>query len=268
MMPFGAALAGKLMGKQVYYHVHETSLKPKLLKQFLRLVISLTANKIIFVSNYLQQVERFYKKKQIIIPNAIDSDFLFSASNIMQKDKKSDIFNILMVCSLKKYKGVFEFIKIARILVNNPNIIFTLVLNAEQYEIDEYFVTVEIPSNIQIYSRQKDLDCFYSGADLLMNLSRPDEWIETFGLTIIEGMAYGLPAIVPPVGGPAEIIRDGKEGFLISSYEADAIREKILFLVNNKSEYKTLSTNTIKRVNDFNEKEFEEKICKVFEDTR
>ncbi|MBL0192541.1 MAG: hypothetical protein IPQ18_14735 [Saprospiraceae bacterium] len=34
---------------------------------------------------------------------------------------------------------------------------------------------------------------------------------ETFGLTIIEGMAYSLPAIVPP-SGDFEVIEDGVSG--------------------------------------------------------
>ncbi|MEM6725343.1 MAG: glycosyltransferase, partial [Bacteroidota bacterium] len=36
LLPFGAALAGKLMGKRVVYHVHETSVNPPSLKSFLK----------------------------------------------------------------------------------------------------------------------------------------------------------------------------------------------------------------------------------------
>ena len=32
LLPFGAALAGKIMGKPVMYHVHETSIRPPVLK--------------------------------------------------------------------------------------------------------------------------------------------------------------------------------------------------------------------------------------------
>ena len=261
MMPFGAALAGKLMGKQVYWHLHETSIKPKLLKQFLRFIINLTADKIIFVSRYLQEAESFKNKDQIIIYNSIDSTLI--------PEKKPKIlpntFNILMVCSLKKYKGVFEFLKIANLLHQNISLSFTLILNADQNEIDDYLNDETIPTNVTIYSRQQDVDLFYTQGNLLLNLSRPDEWIETFGLTILEGMIHGLPVIAPPVGGPAEIVRNTIEGYLISSYEVNTIAEKIVFLSTHKTEYETLSINALRRVNDFNEKEFEEKISAVFE---
>jgi len=37
--------------------------------------------------------------------------------------------------------------------------------------------------------------------------------VETFGLTILEGMTYKLPAIVPPVGGVIELVEENKMVF-------------------------------------------------------
>lgn len=260
MMPFGAALAGKLLGKKVYWHIHETSIRPQLLKQFLRFIIHLTADKIIFVSKYLQNTESFQNKNQLVIYNAIEAQ----SQNFSKTHH--DRFNILMICSLKKYKGIFEFIEVANILSSHSNVYFTLVLNAEHSEIDNYFKEMSIPSNMTIYPRQQNVNQFYAQADLLLNLSRPNEWIETFGLTILEGMVYGLPVIVPPVGGPTEIIREGLEGFLISSYDVNAIAEKILYLSDQTTEYERLSSNALQRVHDFNEQIFGQKIIKVFEE--
>ena len=89
MIPFGGALAGKLMGKKVIYHVHETGLKPKLLHSFLRSVISFTADEVIFVSEYLKEVEIFENKKQVVIYNALQSNIIANKieykSNIITK---------------------------------------------------------------------------------------------------------------------------------------------------------------------------------------
>ena len=101
---------------------------------------------------------------------------------------------------------------------------------------------------------------FYQKASLLLNLSRIDECTETFGLTIIEAMAFGIPSIVPPVGGPAELVSDDKEGFLISSYETDLIVNRIRFIQSNKSEYRRLSCNARRRAYDFREELFNQQI--------
>lgn len=260
MMPCGAALAARLMRKQVIYHLHETSLRPVLLKKLLRLVIRLTTSKIIFVSNYLCKVEGFRNIPQYVVHNALSMNI--TKQPVRQMVSK---FDVLMVCSLKKYKGIFEFFEIAKKLLCQSSIRFTLVLNAEQQEIDSWIAGVDIPDNITIFSRQNDVLPFYNNANLLLNLSRPDEWIETFGLTILEGMAQGLPVIAPPVGGPAEIISNGKDGFLISCYETKNIATMILKLASDHEYYSHLAHNAWGRANDFSLTYFKESIIKVIE---
>ena len=260
IMPFGAALAARVMGKQVLYHVHETSIRPALLKRFLRLVMSLTASKVIFVSTYLLQTDGFENKRQYIVHNAFDPEF--SRSLVKQQ---GEFFTVLMVCSLKKYKGVLEFFDLAHLFVSQPSVRFTLILNADQPEIDAYFSGRAISSNVKIFPRQSNVSKFYTDASLLLNLSRPDECVETFGLTILEGMAYGLPVIVPPIGGPAEIVTDGQEGFLISCYETGKISAVIEKLSSDPDLHWRLACNAQARAKDFNLANFEEKIAEIIE---
>ena len=260
MMPFGAALAARLMGKPVIYHVHETSLRPALLKRFLRLVIQLTAAKVVFVSDYLRQVEGFADKRQYVVHNALDA-----AVTPRAERPAGATFNVLMVCSLKDYKGVPEFFDIAGKLMARPEVRFTLVLNAEPAEMETLLAGVAIPANVALFPRQVEVERFYEQADLLLNLSRPDGWVETFGLTILEGMAHGLPVVVPPVGGPAEIVSDGREGFLISCYETQRIADVIGQLAGDRERYLHLARNAQARAKDFCLASFEEKIAGVIE---
>jgi glycosyltransferase involved in cell wall biosynthesis len=264
LLPFGAAIMGKLLGKPVIYHIHETSIRPKLFKQFLRWIVNKTASKIIFVSKILKDKEMFKNKKQDVVYNALSKSFLEQAivNNYNPIDEKG-IFNIYMIASLKAYKGVNEFVEIAQKCLNNNALKFVLVLNANQIEIDEYFKNIVLPNNINILPTQKYLHLHYKKASLLLNLSRVDQWVETFGLTILEAMAYGIPVIVPPVGGPSEIVTNNKEGYLISSKNIHEIAEKIIFLSKNHDTLLRLSKNTLIRSKYFREKKFEEGILKV-----
>lgn len=45
----------------------------------------------------------------------------------------------------------------------------------------------------------------------------PIHWEEPFGLVMIEALSCGTPVIAYPHGGPAEIVTDGVNGFLVSS---------------------------------------------------
>ena len=260
LLPFGAGLAGKFMKKEVYYHVHETSISPAVFKKFLRFMVKLTASKIFFVSNSLAESESFENIPGELIYNALPDQFVQTAKEHSYTPKKENVFNVLMICSLKAYKGVDEFVTIANLCKQHSEIHFTLLLNAEQEEIQEYFEAKEVSTNITFVSRQKNVFPFYENASLVLNLSRVDEWVETFGLTILEAMAFGIPVIVPPVGGPTEIVKEGKEGFLISSYDMKKIAEKIEELSKNQSLCQELSNNARKRVLDFNEGIFFKKI--------
>ena len=260
MLPFGAALAGKLMGKPVYYHVHETSLTPASFKRFLRFMVQKAASKVIFVSKSVADAESFANMPQAVIYNALPDDLAKVAETNQYKYKSGESFNVLMICSLKVYKGVEEFLRVAELCEVHQKITFTLVLNAEQSELDAYFAKRVLPSNVTLDPRQNNLIPYYEKASLVLNLSRVDECVETFGLTIIEAMAFGIPVIVPAVGGPTEIVKEGKEGFLISSYDMKKIAEKIEELSKNQSLCQELSNNARKRVLDFSEGIFFKKI--------
>ena len=260
LLPFGAGLAGKFMKKDVYFHVHETSIQPAVFKKFLRYMLQKTASKVLFVSESLKESESFKNIAQEVIYNAVSNDFLEVATKHQYVYKQDSAFNVLMICSLKAYKGVEEFVTIADLCKNAEDIGFTLLLNAEQSEIDAYFKDRELSSNLTVVSRKKNIIPFYKNASLVMNLSRVDQWVETFGLTIVEAMAFGVPVIVPPVGGPTEIVRDDEEGYLISSYETLKISQHIQELANDEAKCLSLSQNARERVKVFNEAIFEEKI--------
>ncbi|MEL6864880.1 MAG: glycosyltransferase family 4 protein [Bacteroidota bacterium] len=237
LLPFGAALAGVLMGKPVIYHIHETSVSPALLKRFLRWVANRTASEAIFVSHYLQEQEALNKVNGHTIYNGLSSAFL-KAANLKNKRDQQEAFRLLMLCSLRDYKGVREFTQLASML---PDCQFDLVLNADQAAIDTYFAKLKISPNLHIYPSQSNVHQFYQKADLVLNLSHPEQWIETFGMTILEAMHYGIPCIVPPIGGPTELIEDGQEGYLTDQRNIDQLFQQINYLKTQPQAYQQMA---------------------------
>lgn len=247
VLPFGAAFLGKARGCRVIYHVHETSVKPALLKRFLFGVMRWAASDIIYVSDYLAKQEHIENKRIHILPNAIENEFL-NAARTFNRDT-SPPTNVLMVCSLKPYKGIFEFISLA---TENPTFQFKLVANASKSQVDLFVQDHPLPANLEIIAVQSYLHPFYNWAHVIVNLSRPDEWIETFGLTIIEGMAHSLPAIVPPVGGIAALVEDGVNGYHVDSRDALTLSAK-LHCICTPDIHQAMSENARERIDSFNE---------------
>lgn len=257
VLPFGAAIAGKLRGCKIIYHIHETSVKPKIFKKFIFGTAKMAADKIIFVSEYLLQQESLIKNQELLY-NVLESDFAEKAD--LSRNLKKGIPVVLMICSLKIYKGIDEFLELAK---RNSSYIFKLVVNATEQEIQEYFKDKEIPELLIIYPTQTDTHPFYQEASIILNLSHPDLWVETFGLTILEGMRYGLPAIVAPVGGVTELVENNKNGFLIDSKNTDELSEKLNYILNNPSVYQSFSEASYEKSLLFSEVYFEKKALDI-----
>ncbi|MCC5927243.1 MAG: glycosyltransferase family 4 protein [Bacteroidetes bacterium] len=258
VLPFGAALLGKIKGCRVIYHIHETTMKPAILKKALFGIAKFAADDVIYVSKYLANEEPFAGKSTHVLHNAIPEEFINRAKRIPRDISMPQ--NVLMVCSLKTYKGVREFVTLAARLKKYR---FRLVVNASLEDIEAFFEGTTIPGNLELYPTQRDVIPHFAWADLVMNLSHPDGWVETFGLTIIEGMAFRIPAIVPPVGGITEVVDDGFNGYHINPHDIDTLEEAIEKMFQSSGLYSRLSKNAQIKLSAFREQTFIDESLKV-----
>lgn len=229
MLPFGAALSSRLFAEKTIYYVHESHLKPSVLKRFLRSVIELSSDNVIFVSHYLLKSEGFHNPTMTVVYNGLRSDFphLPNVDNPTKFNSKKIVFS----GSLKEYKGVDYVIELARQM---PDFKFILALNCTIGEIDDYLEKNSVTYNVNLISRPSNIKDIYHNGFAVLNLSIPELWTETFGLSILEGMNYGCVPIVPEVGGPIEIV-DSQCGFICDSSRTAEIK---IFLTNLACDYK------------------------------
>jgi glycosyltransferase involved in cell wall biosynthesis len=242
MLPFGAGIAGKLLGIKVIYYVHETLIKPNYFKKFLRFFIEYCASSVIFVSHFLKKEESFSKPKQVVIYNGLRSDF--SSINVIDDNKLRTKYlskKILFAGSLKSYKGIYELLKIADKLKDFK---FIAAMNCEPAELNVFINESKPPNNITFLARPNNIDEIFRESFLVLNLSLIDEWIETFGLTLIEGMAFGSPVVSPPVGGPVEFVTENN-GFLIDSRDTNGIVQFICQLNSSFDVWKEYSIEAL-----------------------
>ena len=221
LLPFGGAILGFLRGARVIYHLHETSVSPEFFKRFLLSWVRWCATEVIYVSDFLARQEPLDKPHHVVW-NAIPDAFLRRAAEASPSSGR--LRNVLLIASLKRYKGIDEYVALAAYC---PEFQFELVVNATTSEIADYFGDQRLPDNLTVYPAQRDVHPFYRRADVVLNLSRPDEWVETFGLTALEGMAYGRPVIVPPVGGIAEVVPDGRAGYHLTGSDTAGIAARL-----------------------------------------
>ena len=228
VMPFGAGLYGFLNGNKVVYHIHEMKFSPRFLSSFLFLVSDLVSSLNIYVSDYQQYKLNVKRKSSVVLKNAISSEIYSAALKHNYSYRISGVFQVLMLSSAREYKGIYEYIKICNAMLSRNDIQFSLVLSETEFVTLDFLKDTEIPNNLTIYPKTDVPEVYYRKSNLVLNLSIPDSWVETFGLTLIEAMSFGIPVIAPPVGGPCEILKEGKGGFLIDSRKTVEVVSRII----------------------------------------
>jgi glycosyltransferase involved in cell wall biosynthesis len=263
LLPFGAALYGRLTGRRVVYHVHEISLSPAPLKWLLMGVARWASSLNIYVSDAHRLAMPIGGVPAVRVHNALDPEFLRRAAQSVYAHRRDGVFTVLMVASLRDYKGVPELLALAESIQDKDGVRFELLVNDGQEDIERYFAGRARPANLVVHPRTADPGGFYSRASLLLNLSRVDQWVETFGMTILEAMAFGVPVIVPPVGGPTELVTDGVEGYWVDSLDRQALLDCVARLSRDEALCLAMSKAGRNRAAAFSPERFAEEIRRV-----
>lgn len=111
--------------------------------------------------------------------------------------------------------------------------------------------------------RRADLKYYYSAADVFVTTP----WYEPFGITPLEAMACGTPVIGANVGGIKYSVRDGHTGYLVPPNDADALGERLAYLLRRPQLLRRFSQQAIERVNrQFTWKRISAQIADVYEE--
>lgn len=245
IIPMYAALAGVLMKKKIIYHVHEKYVTKSLKSILAEYVFNHVKAERRFVSKYVANMYNPRTGCQTIIQyNKLSDSF---TKKVKIRPINSHGYNeIIMIASLQKGKGVDNFLRLSQMM---EDLHFTLIVSSTEERIKQYFNS-ELPPNISILPKQSDIHPYLYKSDVLLNLSLPFFWVETFGMTIIEGMAYGLPAIVPNVGGPIELVENGYNGFSLDVSNIELVANKIREILV-PTQYNIMHNNALQKVQQF-----------------
>lgn len=94
---------------------------------------------------------------------------------------------------------------------------------------------------------------FRSGTDLAAHLASADLFVhpgelETFGQTIQEAMASGLPVIAPRRGGPVDLVTPSRTGWLYTPGMLDELRDRAADLLFDDAKREAFGTAALESV--------------------
>jgi glycosyltransferase involved in cell wall biosynthesis len=179
----------------------------------------------------LQTEESFFKRSSIrYIYNGIDINTFVATkvSAVYEKYSLKEKKLIISVASVwSESKGFSEFFKLRKKL-SDKYVIMLVGVSEEQIK--------KLPQGIigiQRTQMQQELAELYSAAEIVLSLSRA----ETFGLTIVEGMACGTPAIVYERTALPELITDTTGVVVKNVGDIDSVCAAIETIAQNGKDY-------------------------------
>lgn len=240
-MPYQAVLAGKLLNKDIIYHVHEKFIIKGRIHRIAEFIFYSVKAKRIYVSNYLKDAYKDSNLSSEVVYNKLSKDFTSQIKIRPIEERKRK--NITLISAKASFdKGVDIFYKLSLIC---PDYNFYFI-SEESEDLVRSFINCSNLNNFHICSGRNGISSYLENTDILVNFTNPKYSIETFGMTILEAMAYGIPSIAPNYGGPKELIVDGLNGFLIDNIEdIDEIKNKLFFILTPEN-YSKFANNSLK----------------------
>ncbi len=149
-------------------------------------------------------------------------------------DEKTLLVGI--VGRLVPIKNHVMFIDIAKEVLDKkiiPKIKFVIIGDGELRSfLESRSKELGIEKDIIFTGWERDLSSVYADLDVVALTS----FNEGTPVSIIEAMASGKPVIATSVGGVADIVEDGKNGFLVKSNDRHEFSEKLIRLLQNEGE--------------------------------
>ena len=143
------------------------------------------------------------------VPNPID---IAKEPPIEVKDNEA----FLMVSRLSKEKGCLKFAEASKIIDCNPVFV-------GDGEAKEQILGINPKAHVTGWKSHEEVRHWLSQARALVF---PSLWYETFGLTVLEAAAKGIPAIVSDGCAARDFIQDGETGFIFQNGNvADLLRD-------------------------------------------
>lgn len=190
-------------------------------------------------------IKRFGGKNIVQIYNPIDEKIFDYVGSYNVNSKK-----ILCVGRLSYPKNFSLLIDIANVvLTDNPGWTWDIYGEGElRSELEEKIKNYGLEERLYLKGQVGNIYELYKEYSMLIMTSL----YEGFPMTLLEGMANGLPLISFDIKtGPDEIIIDGENGYLVKPFDTQQMIEKINLLISNPELREHMSENGKKNCGKF-----------------
>jgi glycosyltransferase involved in cell wall biosynthesis len=195
---------------------------------------------IIAVSEFLGEILRKLSTNVVVIYNMVDRPLL--------KKVKKNRLNIIFLGAIIDDKGIFDILDV---FIDNyyyfmDSVTLHIGGRGDVRRLKNIIIQKKLEKFVIYHGWLNELEKhkLLSQSDVLIQPS----YFEGFGISIAEGMSYGLPIIATSVGGIPELVENNLNGFLMPPGDKLQIFEAIKSFIENPKLIEMMGKESIKRV--------------------
>jgi glycosyltransferase involved in cell wall biosynthesis len=243
--------AGIFLRKKIIVHLHGGGFEKyyknsSKFEKFLIYKIFNNADKIIVLSNNLvpKIAKLFDTKRIIVLPNTIS---IPQRSFFKSKYVNEEFVNLIYLGALLERKGIYDLLMAVKHLSDKYDKFKLIICGEGEFEKVNFTIdTLGIEKFVEtlgwVCGKAKE-NVLKKGYILIL-----PSYVEAFPMSLLEGMANGIPVIATSVGGVEDIVDDKINGFIIQPGNIKNLVKKIELLMNDKKLQKKMSYASYKKV--------------------
>jgi N-acetyl-alpha-D-glucosaminyl L-malate synthase BshA len=196
------------------------------------------------VSEYLRRetVEHFdiAPERIEVIPNFVDLDEYKRDAHPCHRSRLSlpGESIVMHISNFRAVKRVDDAVRaFARMSRELPARLVLIGDGPERGRVQQTADDEGVSDRVTFLGKQESVAEILSCADLFLLPSAT----ESFGLVALEAMSCGVPVVATRVGGIPEVITEGESGFLVPVGDVDAMAERGLEVLKDKSRWREMS---------------------------
>jgi N-acetyl-alpha-D-glucosaminyl L-malate synthase BshA len=172
----------------------------------------------------------------VVIPNFVDVTRFHPAGRSSYPD--GGIFELVHASNFRPVKRVTDIIRAFDVIRRELPARLTLVGSGPELgTVRELVAELNLVEDVRFNGLSRDLPPLLRECHLLFLLSD----YESFGVSALEGMACGVPAIVSNAGGLPEVIRSGETGYLCRVGDFRCAAENGLAVLGDRTTWERMS---------------------------
>jgi glycosyltransferase involved in cell wall biosynthesis len=212
-----AALHCRFTGRRVIHHFHDLGTNNRLFAVWIPLVTDFIHNTKFGYEDIIRKLPAIKRKRNFIVPYILEVDERLPedpevCQSLMGKR------NLFFVGQISGHKGVDILLKALNLVAQKyPDVLLHLVGGCRddfRRELDREIALAGLGNRVRFWGFREDATRLMRFAYVYVHTSPPSRFHESFGRSVVEAMAHGVPTVCFRSGALQEIVLHEKTGLI------------------------------------------------------